>query len=114
SSPADLVREVVAAGIVTMAVTDHDTTAAVSDVTEAAGAAGIDCIAGIEITAVVDGRDMHILGYFVDPRAERLNAFLSAQRDARRRRVSEIADRLDRIGAPIDAAPLVAAGRSLG
>ena len=118
SSPSELVRDAVAAGITTLAVTDHDTLAAVPDVAAAARSAGIVAVAGIEITAVHDGRDVHVLGYFVDPSSASLHEFLVRQREDRRRRVLEIADRLDHLGAPIDRTALAdevaRPGRSLG
>jgi predicted metal-dependent phosphoesterase TrpH len=118
STPAGLVREAVAAGITTLAVTDHDTVAAVPQVLAAARAAGVVAVAGIEITAVHAGRDVHVLGYFLDPDSPHLNAFLDRQRQDRRRRVLEIADRLDELGAPVDRASLTAnaaqPGKSLG
>ena len=118
STPAELVREAVAAGITTLAVTDHDTVAAVPHVLAAAAAAGVVAVAGIEITAVHAGRDVHVLGYFLDADSRPLNAFLDRQREDRRRRVLEIADRLDELGAPVDRARLTAGasqpGKSLG
>jgi hypothetical protein len=118
STPVELVQEAVAAGITTLAVTDHDTVAAVPEVVAAAEAAGAVAVAGIEITAVHAGRDVHVLGYFVDPSSVALNEFLVRQRQDRRRRVLEIADRLDRLGVPIDRTTLTASasqpGKSLG
>jgi predicted metal-dependent phosphoesterase TrpH len=119
SSPEALVREAAAAGIRTLAVTDHDTTAAIPAVRAAARDAGLDVVAGIEVTAVAGGRDVHVLGYFVDPASAELAAFLVKQRADRRRRLEEMIGRLDRLGVPIDAGPLLAAagrdpGRAMG
>lgn len=118
STPADLVRAAATAGIVTLAVTDHDTLAGLPAVGDAARLAGIEAIAGVEVTAVHDGRDVHVLGYFVDVADTAFNDFLAAQRLDRRRRVFEIAARLERLGAPIDSAPFEAeaavSGRALG
>jgi hypothetical protein len=119
SSPDALVREAHAAGIRVMAVTDHDTIAGLDPAAAAASAAGIEFVAGIEITAVQDRRDLHMLGYFIDPRHPELGPFLARQRDERRRRIHVIAERLDQIGAPIDESSLLAGtdagtGRSLG
>jgi predicted metal-dependent phosphoesterase TrpH len=102
-----------------MAVTDHDTTDAVAAVQAAAAAVGIEAIAGIEITAVENRRDIHVLGYFVDPADPTLQEFLARQRAIRVDRVAAIADRLATLGVPIDGAALVAAarrenGRSVG
>jgi predicted metal-dependent phosphoesterase TrpH len=114
STPVELVREAVAAGITKLAVTDHDTVAAVPHVVAAAEAAGVLAVAGIEITAVHDGRDVHVLGYFVDPLNIILNEFLVRQRQDRRRRVIEIADRLEALGAPVDRVALTAAATQPG
>jgi predicted metal-dependent phosphoesterase TrpH len=102
STPEELVTEAVAHGLTTIAVTDHDTTAAWDDVSTAAAAAGVACIPGIEITAVADGRDVHMLGYFIDPHHAELNAFLVTQRADRQRRLREIGERLERLGVPVD------------
>jgi predicted metal-dependent phosphoesterase TrpH len=102
STPEQLVQEVLARGIATMAVTDHDTTAAWDEVNAAAVAAGVTCVPGIEITAVANGRDVHMLGYFLDHTHPELVTFLAQQRVDRRRRVREIADLLARLGAPVD------------
>ena len=105
------------AGIRTLSVTDHDTVAALSDVERAALASGISFVPGIEITAVHEGRDVHVLGYFFDPADESLGLFLERQRDDRVHRLEAIADRLDELGKPIDRDALFAPrapGTSLG
>lgn len=93
-APGELVVRVATAGLKTISVTDHDTVAAIAETTAIAGAAGIRVIPGIEITAVEDNRDVHMLGYFVDPSSEKLAAFLVEQRQRRVTRVREIASRL--------------------
>ena len=118
-SAAELVEYAASGGVSVMAVTDHDTTAAVAEVGVAARARGIEAISGIEITAIEDGRDVHVLGYFFDPLDARLGAFLRAQRVARLARVEAIGARLKELGVPIDVAALVEqarreSGRSIG
>jgi predicted metal-dependent phosphoesterase TrpH len=66
-TPRVLVERAVRAGVSVMAGTDHDTTAAVAEVRTVAREHGILAVAGIEITAVDDQRDTHVLGYFFDP-----------------------------------------------
>jgi hypothetical protein len=102
-----------------MGVTDHDTTAAIDEVTDAARTRGIEVIRGIEITAVEAGRDVHILGYFIDPADVQLSGFLGRQRTQRIARVKAIGHRLEQLGMPIDILPLIAkakedGGRSVG
>jgi len=117
-APGALVRRAADAGLTTIAVTDHDTVGGLAEAAEAGGESGIRVIAGIEITAVENSRDVHVLGYFLDPHDPRLSAFLHTQRDDRIRRVREIAARLAGLGYPVDVEPLVAAaargGRSIG
>ena len=118
-TPAELVARAAAAGLTVMAATDHDTTAGVSDVRAYAEQLGILAISGIEITAVENGRDVHMLGYFFDPSNPALGAFLKAQRATRVARVRAIAERLASLGMPIDVEPLLAdaarqEGKSIG
>ena len=112
-----LVREAWSAGIRTLAVTDHDTVAAITSARHAATAYGLTLVTGIEITAIDAGRDVHILGYFFDPDAPALARCLTAQRAARRERLRTMAARLAECGVPVDIEPLLASaapGRALG
>jgi len=118
-TPVELVNRAAGAGLTVLAVTDHDTTAAVSDVQRLATARGIEALAGIEVTAVEGGRDVHVLGYFLDPDEPALMQFLNAQRERRVVRVRLIAARLAELGVPIDLPALLdeaqrQSGRSIG
>jgi predicted metal-dependent phosphoesterase TrpH len=118
-SPAELVERAAAVGVTIMAATDHDTTAAIAEVTAAARARGIQVVPGIEITAVEDGIDVHMLGYFIDPAHAGLQTFLEAQRENRLTRVKEIAARLASLGYPVDLDAVLSGtggrpGRALG
>ena len=107
-TPAELARACRDAGIATMAVTDHDTVAALAESAAEAGRAGIAFVPGIEITAAWRGRDVHVLGYFLDPSSPALRAFLDAQIADRIRRAREVGERLASLGAPIDVEALIA------
>jgi len=113
-TPHELVDRASRAGVTVMAVTDHDTVAAISEVEAAAAAYGVDVIAGIEITAVENGRDVHMLGYFIDPRNLKLEAFLAQQRAQRMARVEALGLRLAQLGMPIDIEPLLMQAREQG
>lgn len=107
-APADLVRRVADAGIRAFAVTDHDTTDGIDEAQSEATKLGLQLVPGIEITAVDDGRDVHMLGYFFDRFEPRMVEFLVAQRTARIDRIVRIAERLAELGMPIDVGPLLA------
>jgi 3',5'-nucleoside bisphosphate phosphatase len=102
-APAELVARAAAASVDVLSVTDHDTTAAASASEAACADAGIAFVPGIEITAVLDGLDVHVLGYFIDPRTAGLQAFLETQRKRRVDRVRQMIDRLAALGIVLDA-----------
>ncbi len=118
-SPAGLLARAAGAGLTVVSVTDHDTLAGLAEARDAAARHGIRLVNGVEITAVEDCRDVHMLGYFIDPADGGLAAFLDRQRVDRVRRVRDIADRLRSLGCPIDVDAVLAAasahaGRSIG
>ena len=88
-------------GVSTFALSDHDTTAGLAAAATAARAAGLGFLPGIEITAVDDGRDVHVLGYGIDAASAPLGVFLAEQRGNRRARITEIEAKLAALGMPI-------------
>jgi 3',5'-nucleoside bisphosphate phosphatase len=108
-APADLVRRIAAAGVSICSLTDHDTVAGLAEASAEAAACGLGFVSGIEITAMADGRDVHMLGYGFDPDSAPFEAFLCAQREERRLRIRRLLDRLAELGMPLDEARVVAA-----
>ena len=111
-APIDLVSAAVAAGVRTLALTDHDTLAGYRELV-APGApplpAGFDLVPGVEINATVsdaadlpDG-ELHLIGLGVDPGAAAFEAVLDRQRGARRRRFERMLAKLREAGLPVDA-----------
>lgn len=118
-APAALVALAARRGVRTLAVTDHDTVAGLSEARAAAAAHGVGLIDGIEITAIEQGRDVHVLGYFFDPQSATLADLLERQRAARLRRVRDIAARLRALGLVVDERAIIEdaahqPGRSVG
>jgi predicted metal-dependent phosphoesterase TrpH len=102
-TPPELVARAAAAGVDVLSVTDHDTVAAAATVAEACAQAEIEFIPGIEITAVVDSIDVHVLGYFINPLSTVLGVFLAEQRLRRVDRVRQMIARLADLGIQLDA-----------
>jgi predicted metal-dependent phosphoesterase TrpH len=117
-TPAELVRRAHGAGLRVVSVTDHDTLAGLPEAAAAAASCGLELVPGIEITAVFDTTDVHLLGYFLEiPTA--LAAFLEAQRAERVARLRAIAARLAELGMTVALEPLLARataqpGRAVG
>jgi predicted metal-dependent phosphoesterase TrpH len=106
-APAEVVARVHAAGLTTFAITDHDTVAGLGEARDAAAGLGLALVDGIEVTAVADGRDVHVLGYWFDAAMPSLLAFLVEQRARRVARVERMSAALARAGAPIDVRPVL-------
>jgi len=110
-SPRELVERAAQAGLSVIAVTDHDTTAALAEADREARRYGIQTVPGIEITAIEAGRDLHVLGYLFDPGHDGLAAMLTHQRAIRIARIEKIAARLAASGVPIDVEPILEQAR---
>lgn len=102
-SPAELVARASAAGVRVLSVTDHDTVAGCDAASLACRTAGLDFVSGIEVTAVRDEGDVHVLGYFIDTADSDLHEFLAQQRRRRVDRVRQMIDKLARHGIRLDA-----------
>ena len=102
SGPAELVSQLLVAGIGIFAVTDHDTVAALPTVSVLAADAGLTLVPGIEITAVDRQRDVHVLGYFIDAGRPALLDFLEVSRADRTRRGRLMCEQLTAAGAPLE------------
>ena len=109
-TPAELVARAAAAGVTVLSVTDHDTVAAGDAVAGACESAVIEFVSGIEITAVLQSVDVHVLGYFIDRASPELHTFLADQRRLRIDRVRQIIDRLAGFGIRLDAEAILRPG----
>ena len=113
-SPAELVRLAHRAGLRVISLTDHDTVAGLDEAGRTASVLGMGFVTGIEISTVLDGRDVHLLGYGFAPGDPMLAGFLREQRDDRVRRVVDMGERLAALGAPIDVEPILNVARAGG
>lgn len=66
-SPTDVVREAHAAGVRTMALTDHDTAAGWDEAREECLRLGMTFIPGMEFSSRIEHGSIHILAYLIDP-----------------------------------------------
>lgn len=91
-SPTDVVREAHAAGVRTMALTDHDTAAGWDEAREECLRLGMTFIPGMEFSSRIEHGSIHILAYLIDPNyaplAEELDK-LQNDRENRLRQMTE-------------------------
>jgi len=115
-SPEDLLARARAAGVTTLAVTDHDTVKGLARAQAAADAQGIRLVPGIEVSAEAEGREMHVLGHFVDPTEPGLASYSERLGDERAVRMGRMVERLNQLGFPLtlEEVERIAAGAHLG
>jgi len=107
-TPEALVEYAVRKGLAAVAITDHDSIEAFERA-HVAAARRLEMVPGVEISSAVDGLDIHILGYFLDPEHEPLHRRLQAFQLERRRRAAQILDRLAALGVRLDVDEIFAA-----
>ena len=94
--PAQVMASVHAAGLRTVALTDHDTTSGWPEAAEAAVSLGMTFLPGMELSARYEWRSVHVLGYLFDPDDAALRALTDRIRSSRVSRAREMADRIGR------------------
>jgi hypothetical protein len=88
-TPQQLVEQVVATGIGLFSVTDHDTVRSVPAAAALATQKGVRFLSGVEVSAKLDGRLMHVLAYGLDPADRCLVPFL-AENETRLREYDDV------------------------
>lgn len=96
--PADVVRRAARLRLGTIALTDHDTLAGITEARRSAAASGIDLIAGAELSVDWPTGKMHLLVYFLEPTSGPLQDRLEWLREGRQERNALILKRLRDLG----------------
>lgn len=100
-SPAAVLEFAKTAGVTALAITDHDIVAGIPEALEVGSRLGIEIVPGVEISSRYGGSELHILGYYIDWRQQRLNGRLKALRESRHRRNPQIIEKLNELGLDI-------------
>ena len=100
-SPGELVSRASAAGLAAVAVADHDTLAGQAEAFEAGRREGVEIVTAVELSVIEDDRDVHILGYLVDPADEPLAAALAGLARARDDRARLMVEKIREAGVPL-------------
>jgi predicted metal-dependent phosphoesterase TrpH len=95
-SPGDLVRAAVAAGLGTVALTDHDSTAGWQEAFAAASGTGLTVVPGMELSTNHGPASVHMLAYLFDPANPAIVAETNRIRDGRLHRAERIVERISK------------------
>jgi len=100
--PAELVESAARIGIRVMGITDHDCVDGIQEAQRAASGLPIEVIPGIELSASLDGDEIHVLGYLLDVDDRPLLAALSRLQASRVAQGRAMVERLGKLGCPLD------------
>ncbi len=116
-TPTALVELAVSRGVRIMSLTDHDSLEGISEALETASRCpGFTLIPGVEMSTDIPGSEVHVLGYFVDPRDVPLQEELVRLRNSRRDRGRRMVEKLRSLGMDVtwERVQAIAAGGAVG
>jgi len=101
-TPEELVHRALEMRVGTLAITDHDTVAAIPAARAEIARAELplELITGVEISTVWENHDIHIVGLNIDIEHPAMTAFLAEQTERRQQRAKLIAERLEKAQIP--------------
>lgn len=97
-SPAKVVSLAVRKGLRAIALTDHDTLAGIAEAEEAARGLPMEVIPGIELSAIYEGTEIHILGLYVETADQAFRDSVESLLAAREKRNDEMIRRFTESG----------------
>jgi 3',5'-nucleoside bisphosphate phosphatase len=100
-SPTELVRRAHEHGISILSITDHDSIDGFEEARNAGQSLGLEVLPGVELSATLGRKDIHILGYMVDPANKRLTDTLELFKKERISRAERIVAKLNRLDLPL-------------
>lgn len=100
-TPSELILYAKSKDLAAIALTDHDTIAGIDECITAGRAENIGVIPGIEFSADYYGKEVHVLGYYIDHHSPILSDKLTALLSARARRNEAMLHKLSELGMPI-------------
>jgi 3',5'-nucleoside bisphosphate phosphatase len=107
-APAEVVAAAQRVGLSAIALTDHDTVDGIAAAQAAGASLGVRVIAGVELSAVDEGAEIHVLGLHL-AHPEHMTAALDELKEARRDRAKLIVERLNSLGIPVSLEAVYAA-----
>jgi predicted metal-dependent phosphoesterase TrpH len=100
-NPAELIELAKRRGLKYIAVTDHDNVDGIAGAIEAGKQHGIEVIPGVELSSEHKGREVHVLGYFIDCSSPDFLEHLAQFRVLRKTRAAKIVDKLNALNVPL-------------
>ena len=100
-SPSDLVSYAIKQGVTAFALTDHDTVDGIDEAIKASEGTSVTVIPGIELSTEYEGKDIHIVGLFIDKEEPAFRDKIQEFVDSRILRNQKMCQKLTEYGLPI-------------
>jgi len=97
-TPFEVILESKRVGLFAVSIVDHDTTEGIAPALEIAKTKDIEVLPGIELSTEYEGQEVHILGYLIDCKNQKLIERLETLKKDRVERIYKIIDKLKDIG----------------
>lgn len=101
-SPSRIVHLAKEKGLRAIAITDHDSVAAYPEAVHVGEETEVEIIPGVELTTLFDGREFHLLLYFIDWGKPAIKGLVKEIADRRFIEAKDRVDKLRKLGFPIE------------
>lgn len=107
-SPSAVVELALENGVGAISLTDHDCVDGIPEAMDAGKKCGVEVLSGVELSSEFRGRDLHVLGYGVDPVHAEFQVILAKFRETRYKRGLKIIEKLNALGMAVEPAEVLA------
>ena len=101
-TPEEVVRTAKDKGLSAIAICDHDCVDGIKPARESAKNSSLEIIPAIELTVIKNGREIHMLGYFISWQEEWLSRILKRVQEERVARIDKMIEKLKRFKVKVD------------
>lgn len=107
-TPSELVTLAVEKNLAAFALTDHDTTAGIDEAVKAADGLSLEVIPGIELSTEYMGKDIHMVGLYIDHKSDAFQEYIREFQHSRDVRNQKMCQKLQEHGVDITYEELLA------
>jgi len=113
-TPEEVVAKANSEGLSCVAICDHDSIDGIGPAMECAKGTSLEIIPGVELTVIKNGREIHMLGYFISWKEEWFRKILRRVQDERNTRIERMLLKLKRFKINLDKEKVMSLTRGKG
>lgn len=112
-TPQEIINKAKAKGLACIAITDHNTTAAIEEAIKLGSRSDMEIVPGIELDTNFQEKNLHILGYYLNWRSPEIDELLGGLKAAQQEQFQKRIDKLQELGFQITAEEVLAEAEGL-